>query len=254
MAFLDVHFHSDALGRSVAVNVILPENVGTMIGMETTCSQGVKTIYLLHGLTDDHTTWMRRSSIERYATERGIAVVMPNVDRSWYTDTTYGAKYFTYITEELPAICSKFFKQISGKREDTYIAGLSMGGYGAVKAAFTYPEKYAGCASLSGALDVQECYKKYAQGEWESIFGDVHYEGSKHDVFALADTVGDRCTQLPKVFMWCGLDDGLLDCNRRFHDHLEKLDIPHVYTESEGRHAWKWWDIHIPNAIDYLLK
>ena len=253
MAFLDVHFHSDALGRSVAVNVILPENAGSVIGMDAKDTQTVKTVYLLHGLTDDHTTWLRRSSIERYASERGIAVVMPNVDRSWYTNTTYGAKYFTYITEELPAVCGKFFKQISGKREDTYIAGLSMGGYGAVKAAFTYPEKYAGCASLSGALDVQECYRKYSQGEWESIFGNVNYEGSKHDVFALTKTVRDRCPEIPKLFMWCGLDDGLLDINRRFCDHLKLLDIQHLYTESEGRHNWKWWDVQIQNALDYLL-
>lgn len=254
MAFIELHFHSDALGRSVAANVILPENTDTMIGMETTDTKGVKTIYLLHGLTDDHTTWMRRSSIERYASERGIAVVMPNVDRSWYTDTTYSAKYFTYITEELPAICSKFFKQISGKREDTYIGGLSMGGYGAVKAAFTYPEKYAGCVSLSGALDVQECYRKYAQGEWDSIFGEAEYTGSANDVFFLSKKAVDREAELPRVFMWCGLDDGLLDINRRFHDHLEELSIPHIYLESEGRHNWKWWDMYIQDAIDYLMK
>ena len=132
MAFLELHYHSDALGIGVTVNVILPEKAKTLIGMNAEGGDNYKTLYLFHGLSDDQSIWMRRTSIERYAADYGIAVVMPSVNRSWYTDTVYKAKYFTFVTEELPRVCRSYFRGMSDKREDTLVAGLSMGGYGAV--------------------------------------------------------------------------------------------------------------------------
>ena len=262
MAFIELHYHSDALKKAVAVNVILPERAKTLIGMDTeandtTCYQ---TLYLLHGLSDDHTIWMRRTSIERYAADRGIAVVMPSVDRSWYTDTAYGSLYFKFITEELPRVCRGYFKGMSDRREDNFIAGLSMGGYGALKAAMTYPELYGGCASLSGAVDVAgRTFRANELDEWRSIFGfDLEKAedlcGTQHDLFALADRLTKSEAARPSVFLWCGEGDRLLESNRRFDAHLNALGIDHTYRESEGNHAWIWWDLHIQAALDCLLK
>ena len=154
MAFLQVNFFSSVLGMCTAMNVILPQTTGTrgLIGVDTAdVDVTYPVLYLLHGMSDDHTIWSRRTSIERYADEHGIAVVMPTTELGWYTNMKHGRKWRTYIGEELPAVCHDFFPRISQKREDTYIAGLSMGGYGAYALAMTYPEQYNAAAGLSGA-------------------------------------------------------------------------------------------------------
>lgn len=258
MAFCELRYHSDALACAVSVNVILPENAKTLIGMETTADTTYKTLYLLHGLSDDHTIWERRTSIERYATERGIAVVMPNAGRSWYTDMANGARYFTFITEELPTVCRGFFRGMSDKREDNFIGGLSMGGYGAVKAALTYPERYCGCICLSGALDIST-FKHHSIDEWRAIFGyDLNsiteLSGSRHDVYTLAEKNAREGKPFPKLYMWCGDSDYLLENSICFDKLLTDLGVDHRYEQSEGDHSWKWWDMHIQDGLDYVLK
>ena len=134
MALLHVDFFSTVLGMSMNMDVILPQQTWGQIGMEGMCAEGkYKTMYLLHGMSDDQTIWQRRTSVERYAAKLGIAVVMPTTHLAFYTDTTYGMKYWTFISRELPEICRTFFPQMSDKPEDTLAAGLSMGGYGAWK-------------------------------------------------------------------------------------------------------------------------
>ena len=145
MAFLRCEIASEALRMATAVDVILPDQ-GEL--------SRIKTLYLLHGLTDDCTGWTRYTAVERYARERGIAVVLPEVQRSFYTDMVYGLSYFTYVSEELPAVCRRMFG-LGAAREQNYIFGLSMGGYGAMKCALTYPERYAGAASFSGVADLR---------------------------------------------------------------------------------------------------
>ena len=259
MAFIELHFHSDSLKTAVTVNVLLPEKAKTLIGMDGIECDTYKTLYLLHGLSDDQTIWMRRTSIERYAIERGIAVVMPNVGRSWYTDTAYGGAYFTFVTEELPRVCRYYFKGMSEKREDTLIAGLSMGGYGAIKAALSCPKKYGACASLSGAFDISAARRLAQLNEWRGVFDynlqdPSEIKGTKHDIFALTNLNHASGTAFPRMYLWCGLSDGLLEVNHRYRDLLNNLGIPHLYEESEGNHSWKWWDLHIQSALDYLLK
>lgn len=258
MAFIELHYHSDALKTAVTVNVLIPEKAKTLIGMDGKEAENYKTLYLLHGLSDDQTIWMRRTSIERYAIERGIAVVMPNVGRSWYTDTAYGGKYFTFVTEELPRVCRSYFKGMSDKREDTLIAGLSMGGYGAIKAALCCPETYGACASLSGAFDISAARRLALLNEWQGVFDfgmqdPSELEGTKHDIYSLAEKNKRAGIAFPKMYMWCGESDKLLPANQRFRDLLDRLEVEHLYKESEGNHSWKWWDLHIQDALDYLL-
>ena len=178
MAFLDVHCFSDALGLSVSFYVLLPQKATGQIGMAGGEKRDkYQTLYLLHGLSDDHTTWMRRTAIERYAAERHLAVIMPAVGRSFYQDTASGAKYWTFLSEELPALCRNWFP-LSTAREDTFAAGLSMGGYGALRLGLAGPEKFAAVASLSGALDLRQRRRELDgselpmdRAEWAGIFG-----------------------------------------------------------------------------------
>jgi len=258
MAFLELNYHSDALRVGVSVNVILPEKAKTMIGMDSNASGSYKTLYLLHGLSDDHTIWMRRTSIERYAADYGIAVVMPEVGRSWYTDTAYGEKYFTFVADELPRVCRGFFRGMSDKREDNLIAGLSMGGYGAIKVALSRPDSFGGCASLSGALDFTRTDRPYLNTDIQWIFGSdcttpTQYAESEHDVYYLTEKNHAAGIQFPKMYMWCGESDGLIEGSRKYSQLLDSCNVPHLYEESEGNHSWKWWDLHIQDALKYLL-
>ena len=151
LALLHVDFFSQALGFGTNMDVILPQRTRGQIGMEGEADQRpYQTLYLLHGMSDDHTAWQRRTSIERYVAPLGLAVVMPAVQFSWYTDLPSGSRYWAYIHEELPAICREFFP-LSDRREDTFVAGLSMGGYGAMKIALADGEHF-GCHLYTSLL------------------------------------------------------------------------------------------------------
>ena len=249
--FLEMHIKSKELGKRTQVNVLLPNDGGE-------AGAPFKTLWLLHGLSDDHTAWMRNSDIARYASRRRLAVIMPAGDRSWYSNTAYGMNYFDYLTRELPAICRATFKSLSERREDQIIAGLSMGGYGALKAALTYPERYGACISLSGAVDVTRKGRPSRLDEWRSIFGfdlesPLALQGSEHDLMALASRCQREGATLPRIYMWCGEDDSLLSANRELDAHLTSLGVGHHFGISEGDHTWPWWALHIGNALDWVL-
>ncbi|WP_029291789.1 alpha/beta hydrolase family protein, partial [Cellulomonas sp. HZM] len=154
MALVTCHFFSETLELSTAMTVLLPQATRAQIGLTGVAGdQPPPVLYLLHGLSDDETIWTRRTSIERYAAERGIAVVMPRAGRSFYTDELHGSRYWTFLSDELPHVVGQLFR-VSAEPEDTFVAGLSMGGYGALRWALRRPERFAAAASLSGALDV----------------------------------------------------------------------------------------------------
>ncbi|MFD0818010.1 alpha/beta hydrolase, partial [Micromonospora zhanjiangensis] len=154
MALMRCDFFSETLGLNTSMTVLLPQRTATQIGMSGATRDGdPPVLYLLHGLSDDDTIWLRRTSIERYVAPLGLAVVMPQVARSFYTDEANGNRYWTFLSEELPELCRSFFR-LSDRREDTFVAGLSMGGYGALRWALRAPHRFAAAASLSGALDL----------------------------------------------------------------------------------------------------
>ncbi len=243
--FFEMNFRPRSLKCNTQVNVIIPDR------WEGDC---FKTLWLLHGLSDDHTTWVRNTSIERYAASYGLAVIMPEVQRSWYADTQYEMAYFSYVADELFDFCNAHFKGMSEHREDNIIAGLSMGGYGALKAALTRPERYGYCASLSGALDICRRGTPCSIDEWRALFGydiqtPLELDGGENDIFALAKNNKEKRFTFPDIFMWCGTEDALLENNDRFHKLLCDLDVGHTYETSEGDHSWKWWDLHIQTAL-----
>lgn len=255
MPFCECRFFSEALDESVSVNVILPQQTRGQIGMQGTgSSDGAPVLYLLHGLSDDESIWMRRTSIERYAAAYGLAVVMPRGGRSYYADMVHGPKYWTYISEELPKVMRSFFR-ISDRREDTFAAGLSMGGYGALKLALHCPERFAAAASLSGAISPEHLLE-ISPGlakEYECIFGDMkQFAGSFNDLFAQAERCAREKADLPQLFLTCGTEDGLHSDTVHFRDHLRKLGIPFTYDECPGIHEWGLWDRKIQQVLQWL--
>ena len=147
---------------------------------------------------------------------------------------------------------------MSQKREDNIIIGLSMGGYGALKAALLCPEQYGFCASLSGSLDITRKNRSYELDLWRANFGfalenALELAGGENDLFALAKKNHAHTTPFPKLYMWCGTEDSLLEINREFHAMLDTLGVEHLYEESEGNHTWRYWDMHVQDAMKYLL-
>ena len=207
--------------------------------------------YLLHGLSDDHTGWARRTSIERYVQDLPIIVVMPDCSRSFYCDAVEGPAYETYFIKDIIGFIDRFFNTIPS-REGRVIGGLSMGGYGALKLAMKFPDLFCSSVSHSGALAITqvkaENLREDMRFEFPQIFG-PNPEGGKDCLFSLAESV-DR-SRLPAIRIDCGLDDGLLESNRAYHAHLESLDIPHEYEEFPGAHTWGYWDIHVREAIQF---
>ncbi len=244
MAFLHCEIASESLRMATAVDVILPDK-GDL--------SEVKTLYLLHGLTDDCTGWTRYTAVERYARERGLAVVLPEVQRSFYTDMAYGLPYFTYVSEELPAVCRRMFG-LSAARERNYIFGLSMGGYGAMKCALTYPDRYAGAASFSGVADLRRTVERRSlslqESEITAIFGEEKTVPPKDDLFVLAERL---CGDAPGLYLSCGEQDGLYAANCRLDEHLRSLGIVHQFEHWPGAHSWDFWDRSLRVALAYFF-
>jgi len=256
MALLHVDYHSHVLGMAMQMDVILPQRPYNTVSK----SEDVKypVLYLLHGMSDDHTMWQRRTSIERYATEYNMAVVMPNGHISWYSDMYHGGKYFTHLTEELPAVVHDLFPRISTKREDTFIGGNSMGGHGALKLALRKPELYSAAISLSGALEMRPKNGKFGINDnielWTNIFGPAEaFVGSENDITFLAEKLAP-CDVKPRVFMWCGTEDFLYSQNISMRGTLESLGYDINYTECEGNHSWTYWDLHIRDGIKWFFE
>lgn len=247
MAFLQINYFSDTMIREVSVNAFVPEDLDSY-----------KTLYLLHGLSDNHTAWQRYTNVELWAKNAGIAVVMPNVDRSFYTDTATGERFFTFYTEELPRVMRCFFKGMSADRNMNYIAGLSMGGYGALKAALTYPDRYAACCSLSGALDIPFMIDSYGVARkefYENIFGNTELvKGSANDLRALLEKQTSAGAVLPEIFLACGTEDRILPCSRRFLAACREFGVEPDYKECPGNHNWVFWGEHIKPFIDHIAK
>jgi len=254
MAFIQCDFFSEVLGLSTSMNVILPQPASGQIGMEgSQAADKYPVLYLLHGLSDDHTIWSRRTSIERYVASMGLAVVMPAVHKSFYTDMDRGDKYWTFVSEELPKIVQSFFP-ISAKREDNFVAGLSMGGYGAFKLALNCPDKFAAAASLSGALDIVAIIERsnYDRG-FENIFGDLSkVKGSNNDLLYLAEKVAKSDGPKPMLYQCCGTEDFLYQDNITFRDWAKQLGLDLTYEEEPGEHEWGYWDKKIQRVLEWL--
>jgi S-formylglutathione hydrolase FrmB len=253
MALIHCNFVSDVLGLSTSMDVILPQAPGVKTA-RAPARRSLPTLYLLGGLSDDHTIWQRRTSIERYVEGRDLAVVMPSGGRSFYTDAVHGRRYWTFFSEELPAIARSLFP-LSAARKDTFVAGLSMGGYGAFRLALRCPDRFAAAASLSGALDLAD--HASAEGDWraelEDLFGDLGaIAGSDNDLLHLAKRIARSRGPKPRLYQWCGTEDFLYAGNVRFRDHARRVGLNLTFEESPGSHEWSYWDRQIQRVLEWL--
>jgi putative tributyrin esterase len=251
-----VNFFSESLGINTSMNVILPQR--SLIDAQTRRKPKYRCLYLLHGYSDDHTAWQRFSSIERYVDGLNLAVIMPSVNLSFYTDMEHGGKYWQFISEEVPAVVQELFP-LSLKRADNFVAGLSMGGYGAFKLALSHPERFAAAASLSGSMDIRETVKEHGDPDEESwlaemhnIFGDLRkVPGSQHDLYKLAKKAA-KGTLKPRLYLCCGTEDPDYEINLLFRDHLSSLDFNLTFEDGPGEHNWAYWDRMIQHVLDWL--
>jgi S-formylglutathione hydrolase FrmB len=241
---------------STAANVILPARVrASMPDFGTRRAGPIRALYLLHGMSDDHDAWCRRTSIERYAAEYNLAVIMPTTGLYWYTDQPAGQKWWGYVSRELPELIHDFFPQISRDPAHTFAAGLSMGGYGALKLGLCGEGRFSRVASLSGAVDIARDHDRpddpASTAFFNSIFGpNDQAAGSFDDLCAAAERL--PAGMRPRVYMWCGTEDFLYAQNARMRDHLTALGYDLTYRESPGDHQWKYWDEQIRRVLTWL--
>lgn len=240
MAILEIRFPSEILGREVAMNAIVP-NSG---------SGPFATFYLLHGMYDDYTGWMRRSRVECYVADLPLIVIMPDGQRSLYANANEGPRFHDHIIHEVIGQTERLLpaKKTRGARA---IGGLSMGGYGAMRLALSHPDLFVSVNSHSGSL-MRGTYgwtdKNHAE-EMQRILG-KRPAGTDHDLVHLVD----KCRKAgrgPRIMLDCGTEDFLLEDNREFHRGLLNWEIPHLYNEYPGGHTWDYWDAHLPKAIAF---
>ncbi|ALE74732.1 putative esterase [Pseudonocardia sp. Ae168_Ps1] len=253
MARLRCDVVADSLGLATSITVLLPQPSRTRIGA------GVRdpgapppVLYLLHGLSDDDTAWTRYTAIERYADELGLAVVMPQVHRSFYTDQAYGGRYRTWIEQELPELVGRFFR-VSGDPDRTFVAGLSMGGYGALGWALRDPGRFGAAASLSGVLDIGALIQGPPREEdpriWDRIFGGDPVTGTGDDLFTLVDRLPAAA---PPLYVCAGTEDPLHPHAERFTRHARAAGIDVTGHDGPGGHEWSYWDARIRDVLDWL--
>lgn len=253
MAFINLKFYSEALGMQTEVYVVIPQRqTSGEIGVATRAEDSkYKCLYLLHGLSDDHSIWLRRTSIERYASEYGICVVMPAAAKSFYTDMKYGMKYFTYIAKELPRVIREFLN-VSDKREDNFVAGLSMGGYGALKIGLRECDTFCAAAGLSPVAELH--YDEWHRELFVPIWGENNFVANEDNLFYLAEKQNSNPNR-PRLYIGIGTKDGLYPGVQRLKAKLETLDYDFTYRESEGRdHTWDFWDEYIQYVLEWMLK
>lgn len=258
MALLQITFRSTSLHRKVPVQVILPSdtNNGRVAPF--------KTLYLLHGLRDNNTAWTSNTRIERWAMERNLAVVMPSAENSFYVDMPYGTSCFgdfgEYVGVELVEMTRKMFR-LSEKREDTFIAGLSMGGFGALRNGLKYYDTFGYIACLSGAIHIFEYPfdepERNVIGE-DACFGDIKAAALTDrnprvaaEVMFNKRKAGENIPY-PNVYIACGTEDYLLKANHVFADFLKTNGVDVIYEESPGGHDWDFWDAYIQKVLAWL--
>lgn len=254
MALIRNYFFSETLQINTSMTIIFPQLQQVNLKMNQLIEKhGFPTLYLLHGLFDDDITWIRRTSIESYVDSLGLAVVMPQVGRSYYTDMVYGPKYWTFLSEEVPKITRTFFR-LSDKREYNFVAGVSMGGYGALKWALSRPKQFMAVASLSGRIDIAKLSEDPLRvRDYKLIFDNQTVEDTENDLFWLLKNFNQNKSPKPKVYISCGIEDDLYGENLMFCDALQDAAFDCTFDEGLGGHEWSYWDQKIQDVLDWLV-
>lgn len=261
MAFIQMNLLSKTLMRTVPVNVILPVDKMVFPGMPEREDKPYKTLYLLHGVFGNYTDWVCGSRIQRFAEEHDLVVVMPSGDNAFYVDQPAGNNFFgEFVGKELVEITRKMFP-LSHKREDTFIGGLSMGGFGALRNGLKYSDTFGCIISLSGALHLEEMASRTKDTPFflesrsysEACFGDLSkvLESDKNPRW-LVKELKKAGKELPKIYMACGDQDSLLPVNKDMVKFLNEQGAEVTFEIGPGSHEWDFWDAYIKKAIEWL--
>lgn len=252
MALIQVNYQSKALFRTVPMNVILPAD---RFDADTDSylnkpDRKYKTLYLLHGLLGNYTDWVSKTRIQTWAEEKNLAVVMPSGDNSFYFKSrTPWNDYGAFIGEELVDITRRMFP-LSDKREDTFIAGLSMGGYGALRNGIVYSDTFSHVVGLSSAIHLFEDLSEEANiGLFDNLKEAA--ESNLNPKVAVKEML-DEGRKIPGIYMSCGRNDDLLSVNEDFRDYLKEKGINVTWDEEDAGHEWYFWDSQIKKVLDWL--
>lgn len=252
MALIRIDHVPETVKVNLPLHLIVPDP-GKMEGMPLAKR---KVLYLLHGLGDDASAWQRYTSIETLAAAYGLVVVMPSAGRSFYTDQPNGQNYFSYLTGELPQYLADIFG-LKPDRRNTFIAGNSMGGYGAFKAAFLHPDRYAAAASLSGVLSLQVLGmmpNDPRREEFALLFGGLDkLSGSEHDPAVWLERAAQKPHRLPQLFISVSRQEDIYPLSGMFHAACQSLGIQSEYHEEDGAHDWFFWDGQIRRFLASVL-
>ncbi|MBQ9611068.1 MAG: alpha/beta hydrolase fold domain-containing protein [Lachnospiraceae bacterium] len=264
MAKFTCNFISYTLHRTVDITVVIPSvTIPESMGMGASDIDGVPddlavlkgnkrhtkdhkypVLYLFHGYGNNHAQWTGYTNVELFAEERNIAIVNISAENKSYVKNG-GDDFYSFIEDELPDfICGMF--PVSDRPEDTYVAGLSMGGYGTLVHALSRPEKYAAFGAFSAAVDINPASLSGGEGADKPVDPSI-------SPLALADKLIADGTPFPKAYIAIGGKDFLLDANRAFRDKLTNAGIEVTYEEiPEYGHEWRFWNIEVERFLDWI--
>lgn len=249
MALIRIDHVSAAVQQTLPLNLILPDPVRWDRPL-----QECPVLFLLHGLSEDAGAWLRSTQIEAYAERLGLVVVAPSGGRSFYSDLPNGQAWFRYLTEELPSWLRGVF-HLSLDRDRTFIAGSSMGGYGAVRAGLLCPGSFAAAASFSGTLSmdiVRHHPDDERRLEFSLLFGDLEkLPGSDYDPQVWLQRADPQ--RLPRLFVSCGLQDDLLPFSLQFTARARAAGADVTFSEETGGHDWFFWNRQLSRFLAFAL-
>lgn len=253
MNLIRCEFPSDCLHTYVHVTVLLPKRMKTPLD-DPKPKDTYPVLYLLHGAMDYGDNWIYRTNLAELVDEKEIAVVLPSVGNSFYLDEPDGLQYFTFLTEELPDYLGSILP-LSRKREDTFLGGLSMGGYGSLHAALRRPERYGKVFSLSGAMDIRRssCFVSQCGASLPGQLRDRNaLPGGEYDLFALLEKTDPAV--MPPVFLACGNEDFFMWDNLVLAETMEKHGMRVTFHAAAGDHSWAFWRTWLNCAFDFLVQ
>lgn len=253
MGLIKYRFHSSIISMDTEINVVLPDR-------QLIKGYRYPVLYLLHGAGGDCDSWLRYSSIERYAEQEQFAVVMPSAYNTCYSDMVHGIPYFTFLSEELPERIEAIFP-IADTKEKRFVAGLSMGGRGAFLWAMRRPDFFAGSACLSGSLNIQPMAQRMkeesnllALERFHNAFGNLDTLSQRdNDIYSLAKKLSERSEKTPMFLYACGKEDvRYQEQFLTFLEYCKKIGFEIDSFDGHGDHNFDYWDTAIEKVIQWI--
>lgn len=249
MAVFQIEYNSEVLKQYRQATVIYPD--ASEVLQDEVGDTDIPVLYLLHGMNGNEKSWTGRTHLERLVRHTNLIIIMPNCDNGWYTNTASGIRYFDAIAYELPQVMRRFFPNMTTKREKTFIAGLSMGGYGAFKIALA-TNRFSWAGSFSGAIFTDNTILEQTTDDpayWRGIFGELTTANINQH---LLSTIAENSDKATKLYAWCGQEDFLFETNEKGTKDLTALGLDLTYKTSHGSHEWYYWEKQIEVFLEML--